>query len=127
MRWMTGASREPPPSTTLGAPRERGCPLQQQKHDRSCRTSSTLQHHSPGGGPGDCDLQLHCRLAQVDSWLGQLGTRHDDDEAFRRGERMGRVGFDSRTLSPWMAGHPCLTLRARSLSLQGDPANIGKG
>jgi CDP-diglyceride synthetase len=21
---------------------------------------STLQHHSPGGGPGDCDLQLHC-------------------------------------------------------------------
>ena len=29
--------------------------------------------------------------------------------------------------SPWMAGHPCLTLRARSLSLQGDPANIGKG
>jgi hypothetical protein len=49
MRWMTGASREPPPPTTLGAPRERGCPLQQQKHDRSCRTSSTLQHHSPGG------------------------------------------------------------------------------
>ena len=67
------------------------------------------------------------RLAQVDSWLGQLGTRHDDDEAFRRGERMGRVGFDSRIFSPWMAGHPCLTLRARSLSLQGDPANIGKG
>jgi len=29
-------------------------------------------------------------------------------------------------LFPWMAGHPCLTLRARSLSLQGDPANIGK-
>jgi hypothetical protein len=26
-----------------------------------------------------------------------------------------------------MAGHPCLTLRARSLSLQGDPANVGKG
>ena len=40
---------------------------------------------------------------------------------------MGRVGFDSRTFPPWMAGHPCLTLRARSLSLQGDPANIGKG
>jgi len=58
-------------------------------------------------------------------WLGQLGTRHDDDEAFRRGERMGRVGFDY--FFPWMAGHPCLTLRVRSLSLQGDPANIGKG
>ena len=65
------------------------------------------------------------RLAQVDSWLGQLG--HDDDEAFRREERMGRVGFDSRIFFPWMAGHPCLTLRVRSLSLQGDPANIGKG
>jgi hypothetical protein len=25
-----------------------------------------------------------------------------------------------------MAGHPCLTLRSRSLSLQGDPANIGR-
>ena len=37
-------------------------------------------------------------------------------EAFRRGERMGRVGFDSRIFFPWMAGHPCLTLRARSLS-----------
>jgi hypothetical protein len=57
----------------------------------------------------------------MDSWLGQLGTRHDDDdEAFRRGERMGRAGFDSRIFSPWMAGHPCPTLRARSLSLQGD-------
>ena len=67
------------------------------------------------------------RLAQVDSWLGQIGPRHDDDEAFRRGERMGQVGFDSRLFFSWMAGHPCLTLRARSLSLQGDPANIGWG
>ena len=41
-------------------------------------------------------------------------------EVFRRGERMGRVGFDSRIFSPWMAGHPRLTLRARSLSLQGE-------
>ena len=32
------------------------------------------------------------------------------------------VGFP-----PAMAGHPCLILRATSLSLQGDPANIGKG
>jgi hypothetical protein len=54
--------------------------------------------------------------------------RHDHDEAFRRGECMGRVGFDSRIFFPWMAGHPCLTLtlRARSLSLLGDPVNIGK-
>jgi hypothetical protein len=27
-------------------------------------------------------------------------TSHDDDEAFRRGERMGRVGFDSRIFFP---------------------------
>jgi hypothetical protein len=29
----------------------RGCPMQPQKHGRSCRTSSTLQHHSSGGAP----------------------------------------------------------------------------
>ncbi len=80
MRWMTC---QPGAAPTYDS----GGPLQPQKHGRSCRTSSTLQHHSPGGGPGDCDLQIHCRLAQVDSWLGQL-TRHDDDEAFRRRERM---------------------------------------
>jgi hypothetical protein len=62
-----------PPPTTLGAPWGRGCPLPPQKHGRSCRTSSTLQHHSPGGS-SDCDLQLHCRLAHVDPWLGQFGT-----------------------------------------------------
>jgi hypothetical protein len=35
----------------------------------------------------DCDLQLHRRLAQMGSWLGQFGTgatgaktRHDDDD-----------------------------------------------
>ena len=92
MRWMIGASQEPPPTDDFWGPSGKGCPLQQQKHGRSCRTSSTLQHHSPGGGPGDCDLQLHCRLAQVDSWLGRLGTRHDDDEAFRRGEPDGPCG-----------------------------------
>jgi len=59
VRWMTGASQEPPKLTTLWGPRGRGCPLQLQTHGRSCRTSSTLQRHSPGGGPGDCDLQLH--------------------------------------------------------------------
>ena len=48
VRWMTAASQEPPPTTTLGAPRERGCPLQPQKNGRSCRTSSTLQHTEVG-------------------------------------------------------------------------------
>ena len=28
---------------------------------------------------------------------------------------------------PGMADHPCPTLRAKSLSLQGEPADIGKG
>ena len=44
---------------TLGAPWGRGCPMPPQKHGRSCRTSSTLLHHSPGGCSGDCELQLH--------------------------------------------------------------------
>ena len=72
----------------------------------SCRTSSTLQHHSPGGCTGDCDLQLHQAGKQMDSWLGQFGTRHDDDEAFRRGEHMGRVGFDARIFFPWDGRSP---------------------
>jgi hypothetical protein len=39
-----------------------------------------------GGCSGDCDLQLHCFwLAQMDSWLGQLGTRPDDVDARPRG------------------------------------------
>jgi hypothetical protein len=39
----------------------------------------------------------------MDSGLGQFGTRHDDDEApqaFRRGEHMGRVGFDPPSFFP---------------------------
>ncbi len=37
-------------------------------------------------------------------------------QAFRRGEHMGRVGFDPVVFSPGMAGHPCLILRATSVS-----------
>ena len=52
-------------------------------------------HHSPGGCTGDCE-SVTCSFIvgwqQMDSWLGQFGTQHDDDEAFRRGEHMGRVG-----------------------------------
>jgi len=66
VRWTTGASQASP---TLGAPWGRGCSLpRQSQHGRSCRTSSTLQHHSPGGCPGDCDLQLHCK-AGTDGFL----------------------------------------------------------
>jgi len=94
-------------------------PARAQLCNRSCSNKHTLWPAAT--------LYTHSRLAHVGSWLGQLGTRHGDDEAFRREERMGRVGFD--TFSPWMEGHPsrCLTLRGRSLYLQGDPANIGKG
>ena len=80
-------ARSPPHGRRRG-PSGKGVPSATQKHGRSCRTSSTLQHHSHGGGPGDCDLHLHRRLAQVDSWLGQL----DDDEAFRLGERWAGGG-----------------------------------
>ena len=42
-----------------------------QKHGRSCRTSSTFQHHSPGGCPGDCDLQLHSRPYYASAGSGE--------------------------------------------------------
>ena len=69
--------------------------------------ADVAQHHSPGGCPGDCGLHLHCRLAhgwhmaQMDSWLGQFGTRHDDDEALLRVQHIGRVGFDASIFAPW--------------------------
>ena len=63
----------------------------------------------------------------MDSWLGQFGTRHGDDDArpllseervtprgggteaaqaFRRGEHMGRVGFDPRSFPAWDVRSP---------------------
>ncbi len=38
-----------------------------------CVLYSEVQYHSPAGS-SDCDLQLHCRFAHVDPWLGQFGT-----------------------------------------------------
>jgi hypothetical protein len=58
-RIHVNARQASPPPMTLGAPWGRGCPMPPQKHGRSCRTSSTLLHHSPGGCSGDCELQLH--------------------------------------------------------------------
>jgi hypothetical protein len=49
---------------------------------------------------------------------------------FRHDENLGRIRFDVvvTIVFPWMAGHPaCPPLRATSLSLQGEPADIGKG
>jgi hypothetical protein len=78
---------------------------------------------SPREGRGHCAAGLgrgHCAA-------GFRLRRSAAPQVFRRGEHMGRVGFDPRTFFPGMAGHPCLILRAPSLSLQGEPANIGKG
>jgi hypothetical protein len=163
-----------PPPTTLGAPWGRRCPLPPKKHGRSCRTSSTLQHHSPltsdfrkrrppGRCSSDCDLQLQCRLAQVEPLAGAIwhrrhrrydSARHGDDDdttttmpdpcsesvpprggegvlkCLRRpavGNTWAGWGSMPVVFFPGMAGHLCPTLRATSLSLQGEPADIGKG
>ena len=70
-----------------------------------------------------------CNCCCSGSYYCSPARRTDTDRTHGHGHRhsMGRVGFDSRIFFRWMAGHPCLTLRARSLCLQGDPANIGKG
>jgi hypothetical protein len=35
---------------------------------------SSITGSPAGSRSSDCDLQLHCRLAQMDSWLGQFAT-----------------------------------------------------
>ena len=78
----------------------------------------SLSVHDTTTTPGPCseksasprDGRGHCQAPQ----------------AFRRGEHMGRVGFDPRICLPDMSGHPCLILRATSISLQVDPPNTGK-
>jgi hypothetical protein len=122
VRWMTGASKEPPPPTTLAPSRERGCPLQPQNHGRSCRTSSTLQHHSPGGGSGDCARQLHCRLAHTGGFLAgatRYTTRRRRSVPPWGTHGLGGVRFPY--FFPWMAGHLCLNLSARRRSERDDP------
>jgi len=89
-------------------------------------SSPSLQHHLPGGCPGDCDLQLH-------SWhrwiLGRGNLVHDTTTTRLSSVGSTLAGWGSMPVffSPGMAGHPCPTLRAKFLSIQGDPANIGKG
>ena len=106
------------------------CPRPPQKHGRSCRTSSTLQHTLASltrRRPGDCDLQLHCRLATDGFLAGAIWyttrrrrcqapalrrARHPKrgwgtaPQAFRRGEHIGRVGFDPRSFFPWHGRSP---------------------
>ena len=119
VRWMTAASQEPPPLTTLG-PLGKGGAL--------CNRRSTAV---PVGPPRPSSIThpevapatVTCSYIEAGAGLG-LGrtTRRRSAPLF---EMMGRVGFDSRIFPPWMAGHPCLTQRASSF--QGEPANIGNG
>jgi hypothetical protein len=61
--------------------------------------------------------------------LGWGNLVHDTTTTRRSSFQNTWAGWGSMPVFffPGMAGHLCLTLRARSLSLQGDPANIGKG
>ena len=114
-----------------------------QKHDRSGKTSSTLQHHSPGGS-GDFDLQLLCRLASI-RWILVWGNLVHDTTTTMPGPcseksaspqegsgHRGAAGVPScgtqgvhRSFFPFKV--PGRSLRATSLSLQEEPANIGMG
>ena len=144
---MTGPSQASPPPTTLGAPWGRGCPMSPQKHGRSCRTSSTLQHHSPGGALATvtCSYFVGWHRWTL-GWAIWYTTRRrrcqppalrrarhperggatEAPQAFRHGEHMGRVGFIPVVFPPGMAGHPCLILRATSLSLQENRRILGR-
>jgi hypothetical protein len=62
-------------------------------------------------------LSLSCQTPALRACHPE-GVRGTAPQASRCGEHLGRVGFNG--------GHPCPTLRATSLSLQGEPANIGK-
>ena len=107
MRWMTGASQEPPPLTTLG-PLGKGGAL--------CNRRSTAV---PVGPPRPSSIThpevapatVTCSYIEAGAGLG-LGrtTRRQSAPLF---EMMGRVEFDARIFFPWMAGHPCPTLRVR--------------
>ncbi len=61
VRWMTGTSQASP-TDDFGGPLGKGVLSATAESNTdvpvACRTSSTLQHHSPGGClSGDCDLQ----------------------------------------------------------------------
>jgi hypothetical protein len=103
MRWMTGASQEPPHRRLWGSLGKGGalCNRRSTAAVLGPPRPSSITHPEVAPATVTCSyIVFRLRLAQVDSWLGQLGTRHGEDEAFRRKERMGRVGFDSRIFFP---------------------------
>jgi hypothetical protein len=57
----------------------------------------------------------------------QFCTRHDDEEELLRKQHMAGWGSMPVFFPPGISCHPCPSLRATSLSLKGDLANIGMG
>jgi hypothetical protein len=82
---------------------------------------SAVNDEYPGGCSGDYDLQLHCRLGQFGTRRCQAPAlrraRHPErggctaPQALRRGDQMGRVGIDPRSVFPWHGRSPVSTLR----------------
>ena len=133
-RWMTPS--QAPPHRRLWGPLGEGGALchGRVKHGRSCRTFSTLQYHLPGGAPAT-DLQLHrwnlgCGNLVRDETVPALGACHpkgDAPQALQRGATWAGWGSIPVVFFLGVAGHPCPTLRAISLSVPGEPAYTGKG
>jgi len=144
MRALELTSQAPPPPTTLGAPWGRGCSLSRQSQTRPfLRTSSPSSITHPEACSGDCVLQLHC--TGWHRWtLGWGNLVHDttttmpgpySEESVSPRERRGQMRHRRSAVgNTWAgavvfscfslvtAGHAFLSLRATSLSLQGEPA-----
>ena len=77
------------------------------KLGRSCRTFSTLQHHSPGGRFSNFDLQLHC----IEYNALRSGRPRGPFAHRARGANLGQVGFDTRSFFPWSGRSPVSYVR----------------
>jgi len=151
---MTTRQASPLP-TTLGAPWGRGCSLPRQSQTRPFLSDlldppasltrrrapatvicSTLSAGTDGLLAGAIWYRRHRRYDSTTMVPGPCSESvppHGGEAAMRchRRSAVGTIwsGWGSMPVvfSPGMAGHPCPTLRATSLSLQGEPADIGKG
>ncbi len=79
-------------------------------HDTTTTMPGPCSDKSPSPREGRGHCRRRRRSAVGNTWAG-----------------WGSVPERGLVCFPGMAGHPCLILRATSLSLQGGPANIGKG
>ena len=124
----------------------RVCPHQRQRSDcKECGGASICQHQRKRntckecGGASICQHQRRrseckeCGGASICQHQRQRSTcKECGGTGAPASASTSAKGADARSAGfpgnfPGMAGHPCLILRATSLSLQGDPANIGKG